>query len=286
MKSSLEIFDLRSGETETVLTTERLIEAPNWSPDGGFLIVNGDGRLFRVELGSSEGKLEEIDTGFAMRCNNDHGISPDGTQIVISDQTRGESCIYILPIEGGTPRQVTEKTPSYWHGWSPDGTQLAYCARRDGSYGIHVIGTDGTGETRLTDAEGHSDGPDYSPDGAWIWFNSTRGGTMQLWRVRPDGSDIEQMTDDERVNWFPHPSPDGTHVLYVAYENGVDGHPRDHDVELRLMDLSTRTVRTLLPVFGGQGTINVPCWHPDGTRFAFVRYARRAGGDGWEGAAA
>ncbi len=272
MKSSLELFDLDSGESTVVLQTDRLIEAPNWSADGGFLVVNGDGRLFRVDLAAPE--LAEIDTGFATNCNNDHGISPDGSMLVISDQTRGDSCIYTLPIGGGEPRQVTEQTPSYWHGWSPDGRTLAMCAERDGSYGIVTIPVDGGDETRLTDGQGHADGPDYSPDGEWIWFNSSRGGTMQLWRVRQDGGGMEQMTDDDRVNWFPHPSPTGDSVLYVAYENGVEGHPRDKDVELRLMDLSNRSIRTLLPMFGGQGSINVPCWHPDGRRFAFVRYAR------------
>ena len=273
MTSSLEIFDLDTGESTVLLTTDRLIEAPNWSPDGRFLVVNGDGRLFRVDLGTPA--LAEIDTGWAVQCNNDHGISPDGTRLVISDGTKtGSSRIYTLPIGGGEPVEVTSEEPSYWHGWSPDGATLAYCAQRDGSYGIHTIPVDGGLETRLTGAEGHADGPDYSPDGAWIWFNGSQGGTMQLWRVRPDGTDMERMTDDDRTNWFPHPSPTGDSVLYVAYEGGVEGHPRDHDVELRLLNLANGGIRTLLPIFGGQGSINVPCWHPDGRRFAFVRYSR------------
>ena len=47
---------------------------------------------------------ERIDTGFAVKCNNDHGLSPDGTQLVISDQTKdGKSRIYVLPAPGGAP---------------------------------------------------------------------------------------------------------------------------------------------------------------------------------------
>ena len=278
MGSSLEIHDLGSGETTVLLRTDRLIEAPNWSPDGRFLVVNGDGRLYRVDLeGSAE--LAEIDTGFARRCNNDHGISPDGRMLVISDATEtGESCIYTLPIAGGAPQRVTANVPSYWHGWSPSGKTLAYCARRDGVFDIYTIGADGGEEIRLTDGRGHSDGPDFTPDGAWIWFNSSRSGAMQLWRMRPDGSGLERMTDDDAVNWFPHPSPDGRHVLYLAYRPGVEGHPRDHDVTLRLMSADGGEARTVVSLFGGQGSINVPCWSPDGRRFAFMRYGRPAEG--------
>ena len=52
------------------------IEAPNWTPDGAALIFNSKGRLHRIA--ATGGKPETIDTGFAVRCNNDHGISPDG----------------------------------------------------------------------------------------------------------------------------------------------------------------------------------------------------------------
>ena len=272
MRSELAIFDISSGAVTSVLQTGRLIEAPNWTRDGAALIVNGDGRLYRVALNGVP-ELIEIDTGFAIKNNNDHGLSPDGTRLAISDHSEfGKSCIYTLPAGGGAPKRVTEHQPSYWHGWSPDGTALAYCGERGGAFDIYAISVEGGTETCLTGGLGHNDGPDYTPDGKWIWFNSTRSGTMQLWRMAPDGSAKQQMTDDERVNWFPHPSPDGKHILYLAYENATDGHPRDRNVELRLMAADGGSPRTLLPLFGGQGSINVPNWAPDSQRFAFVRY--------------
>lgn len=269
MRYRLAIHHLDSGETETVLETERLIEAPNWHPDGDALIVNSEGRLYRVAL--AEPALAEIDTGFARACNNDHGISPDGRHIVISDSTRTEgSCIYILPSIGGPPRRVTQATPSYWHGWSPDGDTLAFTGKRDGVFDIFTIPAVGGDERRLTEGFEHTDGPDYTPDGQWIWFNGQRDGVMDLWRIRPDGSDLERMTDDDRANWFPHPSPDGAYVLYLAYAAGVEGHPRAQDVELRLMPCEGGEARCLRRLHGGQGTINVPCWAPAARRFAFV----------------
>tara|TARA_R110002020_G_scaffold276136_2_gene491448 strand:- start:3513 stop:4343 length:831 start_codon:yes stop_codon:yes gene_type:complete len=273
MRSQLCIYELASGAVEQVLATDQLIEAPNWTPDGAELIVNGDGRMFRVPLDAPE--LVLIDTGPAVRCNNDHGVSPDGTRLVISDSTgTGQSCIWVLPITGGIPRRITAEVPSWWHGWAPDGSVLVYVGRRDGSFGIYTIGVDGGPERQLISGGGHYDGPDYSPDGVWVWFNSDRGGSMDLWRIRSTGGAPEQMTADSRVNWFPHPAPDGRSVLYLGYEPGTEGHPRDCEVELRLVDMVDGSVRTLLALFGGQGTINVPCWSPDGGRFAFVRYRR------------
>lgn len=96
MRSSVEVFDVATGEARVVWQTERLVEAPNWSPDGKFLIINGDGRLYRLRFDGSEPVA--IDTGFARECNNDHGISPDGSTLAISDKTEfGKSAIYLLP---------------------------------------------------------------------------------------------------------------------------------------------------------------------------------------------
>lgn len=272
MTSEVCTYHLASGEVRLVHRTEQLVEAPNWTPDGLALIINGDGKLYRLTL--ADPKPLEIDTGFARAINNDHGVSPDGTLIAISDENEhGASCIYTLPIEGGTPRKVLSATPSYWHGWSPDGQQLAYVAKRGTSFQVFTIAVGGGEEFQVTRGFDHCDGPDYSADGGWIWFNGERNGSVQLWRIRPDGSDLEQMTDDERVNWFPHPSPDGQHVVYLAYENGVKGHPRSQQVELRLMPVPGGKPRTLLKLFGGQGTINAPSWAPDSSAFAFVRYS-------------
>ncbi|MGO7415617.1 TolB family protein [Rhizobium ruizarguesonis] len=271
MRSSVEIYNVGTGRAREVWQTDRLVEAPNFSPDGSYLLLNGDGLLYRLPLDG--GEVVKVDTGFAVNCNNDHGISPDGTEIVISDKTEfGKSAIYILPIEGGTPRLITQNLPSYWHGWSPDGRQLAYCGIRDDLFDIYTISVDGGAETRLTHGEGRNDGPDYSADGQWICFNSSRTGLMQIWRIHPDGTGLEQVTSDNQGNWFAHPSPTNDKVLILSYDPSVFDHPRDLDVRLRLMDMDGGNLKTLFELFGGQGTINVPCWSPDGKEFAYVRY--------------
>ncbi len=188
LESTLETISIASFDRRVVYHTNKHIEAPNWTPDGKSLIYNSGGQLYKIPVEGGESEL--IPTGFAKRINNDHGISPDGTMLVISDGTETRrSLIYTLPIEGGDPKKITPVGPSYWHGWSPDGSTLTYCAERNGNYDIYTIPVRGGKEIRLTTTEGLDDGPEYSPDGKYIYFNSVRTGTMQIWRMKPDGSD-------------------------------------------------------------------------------------------------
>ena len=208
--SNLEILDIATGRREIIYHQDDSIQAPNWTPDGKSLIYNGSGRLFRFDLETR--KPTAIDTGTANANNNDHVLSFDGRQIGISNHSRehdGKSIVYTLPIEGGTPRQITSRGPSYLHGWSPDGKWLLFTGDRDGNLDIYKVSAEGGEEIRLTDSEGVDDGSEFTPDGKWIYFNSSRTGRMQIWRMRPDGSGQEQITHDDLNNWFPHISPDG-----------------------------------------------------------------------------
>ncbi|HTG43685.1 MAG TPA: hypothetical protein VK633_04060, partial [Verrucomicrobiae bacterium] len=254
--STLETITIASKDRRAVFGTTNLIEAPNWSRDG-FLYFNSKGRIQRMPFTGGEPQL--IESGFATRCNNDHGISPDGTQLAISDQAQERrSIIYLLPIAGGAPQRLTKLGPSYWHGWSPDGKNLAYCGERNGEFDIYTMPAIGGEERRLTTAPGLDDGPDYSPDGQFIYFNSDRTGQMHVWRMRADGSNQEQITQDEFNNWFPHPSPDGKWLVFLSYDKEVKGHPENKDVSLRIMPLNGGRIEVLAKLFGGQGTINVP----------------------------
>ncbi|MCP9236931.1 hypothetical protein [Lewinella sp. JB7] len=275
--STLEIFDLETGTRTRVLEENDHFEAPNWGPDDRWLLINQHGKLVKVYL--DDGRKEPFDTGFADRCNNDHGISADGKTVAFSHNLEGgpdgwlTSCIFTVPITGGTPTRVTSLTPSFWHGWSPDGGLLAYTALRDGNFDVYVTPVAGGIETRLTDDPGLDDGPTFAADGNHIFYNSVASGSMEIWRMHLDGSNKEQLTDDRYSNWFAQPSPDGRHFVFISYlTDQGDGHPAMKEVVLRLYDLRDHSVRVLCGFTGGQGSINVPSWSPDGKRFAFVSY--------------
>jgi TolB protein len=270
--STLETIAIDSTDRRVVYLAPGRFEAPNWTRDGSAFLFNRDGHIERLPV--SGGKPAVIDTGLATRCNNDHGISPDSTQLAISDNSQDDhqSIVYLVPIGGGTPRRITQKSPSYWHGWSPDGKTLAFVGQRNGEFDIYTIPATAGEETRLTTAKGLDDGPEYSPDGKYIYFNSERTGHMQIWRMKADGSEQEQVFTDDLNNWFPHISPDGQWMVFLTYEADVTGHPENKNVMLRLMSLNDKKITVLAKLFGGQGTINVPSWSPDSKGLAFVSY--------------
>ena len=276
-RSILEVYDVQKNIRDTILQENGHFEAPNWSLDGNHLIINEQGRLFKVGL--KNGVKTMLETGPLQNCNNDHGISFDGQWLAVSnnDVIEGEtetSRIYVLPVGGSNnPSLVTKKHPSYWHGWSPDGKYLLYVGKRNDEYDIYRISVVGGEEVQLTSEKGLDDGPEYSPDGRYIYYNSMASGKMELWRMDEDGRNKIQLTNDAYSNWFPHPSPDGQYLVFLSYlKDQGSQHPPMKDVALRLFDLKNREIQTLLEFTGGQGTINVPSWSPDGKKFAFVSY--------------
>lgn len=279
--SRMEIINVFNGRRKVIHESTGRFEAPNWMPDGKRLLFNQNGSLYTIPV--EGGEPVKINTGFADRNNNDHGISFDGKMLAISHHRSGlpggGSTIYVLPITGGEPKQITEKTPSYWHGWAPNGKEIVYVAQREGNvYDIYKKNINGGPEIQLTHNKGsHADGPEYSPDGKYIYYNANESGSMEIWRMRPDGSGKEQLTFDEYNNWFPHISPDGKWMVYLSFpsEIPVDSHPSYKRVMLRLMAVSGGAPRTIAYLYGGQGTINVPSWSPDSKHVAFVSNSRK-----------
>jgi TolB protein len=277
--SVLEVLDLESGHRQVLQSSPLPFEAPNWTHDGAALVYNSSGKpenrghLYRFDLATRQPTL--IDTGSNNRNNNDHVLSFDGSMLAISDQStnEGRSTVFTVPLAGGVPKRITPLGPSYLHGWSPDGKFLVYTGGRDNEYDIYRIASDGSGaELKLTDYKGLDDGPEYSPDGKYIYFNSVRSGNMQIWRMTPDGKNPEPVTNDEYNNWFPHLSPDGQWIAFISFPKDVPpaDHPYYKRVYIRLMPAAGGAPKVLAYVYGGQGTINVPSWSPDGKMLAFV----------------
>ena len=275
--SRLEIMDVETGIRKVIFATKGHIEAPNWSRDGKFLIYNSEGLLYKFPLDTKT--PEKIFTGDVISNNNDHVLSFDGKYLGISSGTKlpdgnTGSMVYMVPVEGGIPKIVTQNIPSYLHGWSPDGKTLVYCAERKGDYDVWGIGIHGGAEFRLTNSKGLDDGPEYAPDGKIIYFNSVRSGMMKIWRMSADGINQKQVSFGPYNDWFAHLSPDGKNMVYVSYPAAVpaNSHPHNQRVLLQLQPANISKSKVLAYIYGGQGTMNVPSWSPDGQMIAFVSF--------------
>jgi TolB protein len=273
--SHLEVMDVATGHRRILHSAPNSLQAPNWTKDGRRLIYNADGLLYNYNL--KDGAITPLNTGEAKNNNNDHVLSFDGKMIGISNHVgdKNISTIYVLPVTGSArPTKITSEASghSYLHGWSPNGKQLIFTGQRNNMFDIWAIDIATKKETPITSTPTLDDGPEYSPDGKYIYFNSVRTGTMKLWRMRPDGSNQEQVTFDEFNDWFPHFSPDGKWIVYISFPKEIDPeeHPFYKRVYLRLMPASGGVPRTIAYIYGGQGTINVPSWSPDGKQIAFI----------------
>ncbi|MDT0641408.1 DUF5050 domain-containing protein [Zunongwangia sp. F363] len=273
--SRLEVMDVETGERKVLLTSGHSIQAPNWTKDGK-LIYNSNGWLYEYDLES--GKVSMLNTGFASSNNNDHVLSFDESKIAISHhnpEDSGNSSIYYLPIEGSdNPVKVTKNGvgASYAHGWTPDAGEILFTGDRNGQYDIYKVDVETGEEQQLTNTETLDDGSEFSPDGKYIYFNSNRTGSMQVWRMKPDGSEETQITTDELNDWFPHISPDGEQMIFISFPKEVPSgdHPFYKRCLLRLMPVQGGEPKVIAYLYGGQGTINVPSWSPDGKHVAFV----------------
>lgn len=271
--SNLEVLDIADGNREIIYTSPKSLQAPNWTPDGKYLIYNSEGLIYKFDIASR--KPVVLETGDVKNNNNDHVLSFDGKMLGLSSSIKslGGSIVYTVPVSGGTPEQITPQGPSYLHGWSPDNQYLVFTGQRNNEFDIYRVPAKGGEEVRLTTATGLDDGPEYTPDGKYIYFNSNRSGIMQIWRMNADGSGQKAVTDGKFHDWFPHISPDGKWIVFLSFlkeEVSAGEHPFYKHVYLRIMPIGGGEPKVIAYVYGGQGTINTPTWSPDSKKIAFI----------------
>ena len=166
-----------------------------------------------------------------------HRVSPDGQWLAYDSNLEGNQDIFIIPIEGGEPRQLTtDPGDDFVPEFSPDGREIAFYSMRHGNRDLFLIGADGNNELRLTDDPREEQHPSFSPDGLRIAYYVT-GNPNQVWvmsreSVGAEWSSPQQLTQGGGVH--PRWSPDGRRILY-ALANVIGVVTLDGE-ETRLLD--------------------------------------------------
>lgn len=137
--------------------------------------------------------------------------------------------------------------------WSPDGTRVAYNTSQSGVGDIVVIGTNGSGETNLTNTAAISENfPSWSVTGKIAY---ERGG--QIWIMNEDGTGQAAFTSitqpsPARPAW----SPDGSKIAFSS-NNEIWVINSDGTNQVQVTTTATAD--------------SDPTWSPDGTKIAFTK---------------
>ena len=224
-RSRLTVVGLDGSGKKVVLDSPHRYAAPDWSPDGKALIVNGGGKLWRLPATGGRARADRHRRASGWIDIN-HGISPDGKTLAFT----AVGSLFREPARAASRR-----------GCCPPCRAISTPGRPTASRSpIRPTGAAATTSTRSPPKAAPSAGsrptrtpttpPQYSPDGRWIYFLSDRAGNRDIWRMPADGAGpsdalAERITHDDRDDAAPHPSPDGK-WLYLPLAPAPDRRQR------------------------------------------------------------
>lgn len=132
-----------------------------------------------VTFAFAQEKRLTIDELLKVRRVGDPQVSPKGDLVAFTitdvDQAANRSTtqIYLVPLSGGEPRQLTnDEHSSASPRWSPDGEKLAFVSARDGDDQIWTIDVSSGALKKVTTISTGAGDPVWSPDGKWVAFVS------------------------------------------------------------------------------------------------------------------
>ncbi|MHB8645342.1 MAG: TolB family protein, partial [Thermomicrobiales bacterium] len=193
-------------------------------------------------------------------------VSPDGTQIAFIWNKDGQFQLYVVPVAGGEPRQLTDDADAaQMPDWTPDGRSVLFRRDHDGDENTNLllIPASGGAPHHVTENGTTVDGsPSFTPDGRTVVFGSNPDGPYHIYRVSVDGGRPQQLTRGEDSELAVKVSPDGGRAVFARR---IPAGARMR-AALGILDLSSGEERIL-------GTFGVhfadPDWSPDGKTVLF-----------------
>jgi Tol biopolymer transport system component len=200
-------------------------------------------------------------------------VSPDGkTLAFIRYQRSGISDLYVVPMEGGEPRRLTNWNTSIWGlSWTPDGRELVYSVWEPPSSRLFRINATSAQPNRgspLADipwgAEGLSISRPRPGQPARLAFQTiTRDADIHMMDLEAglvqDTIQSRPFSNSTRVEASARFSPDGNRIAFVSHRSGVP--------EIWVAGRDGSGLRQITSL--GAEQLVVGGWSPDGADIAF-----------------
>jgi dipeptidyl aminopeptidase/acylaminoacyl peptidase len=213
-------------------------------------------------------------------------VSPDGRWIayvhlsVDEKENTYQRNIWLAPVDGGKPIQITRSGKDSYPRWSPDGTRLVFVSARNDKPQVYILPlTAPGGEPRaLTSLENGAASPEWSPDGSRLAFLSRlnreeRDREAAGEKPEPPADKLEarhrkeRKDHDEEKRWDPRP------VERIPYREGTS-YRDDRFAQVYVIaaeseeDGKEPEPRRLTDIDADHG---VPRWMPDGKSIVTYR---------------
>jgi Tol biopolymer transport system component len=151
--------------------------------------------------------------------------SPDGTQLAywIPDSAGSASSFRLVVADASNSRRLALDITSLNVipvVWSPDGTRIAASGSNFGVADVLVINADGTGLTRVTEAEGLEGPAVWHRDGDRLSYYATTDKTIESFVVRVSTGERRPLVPAETAPYYGALAPDGSHIIYSRLDRG------------------------------------------------------------------
>ena len=217
------------------------------------------------------GKSDRIPMVRQLTANNEDFeanpiFSPDGNWILFESDVTGNRDLWLIPVTGGEPRQLTsnkgfDSAPF----WSPDGTRIVFESDRTGYKNIWIIDLNSpeSDPVPLTSGAWDDADPVWSPDGNWVAYESNRDKDMgtDLWMSPVAGGSATRLTDSgtgiylRTADW----SPDGNRLV-------CESNLEDDGSALYTLAVGGGPLTRITAETGYEGH---PAWSPDGSEIIY-----------------
>jgi TolB protein len=202
------LFNIDTGQQETIGTFQGMTFAPRFSPDGNkviFSLSTGAGsEIYTMDLHTRHVTQITTSTG---AIDTSPCYSPDGQYIAFNSDRGGNQQIYVMNADGSNVHRISFQSGNYATPvWSPRGDLIAFTKFQGQNFSIGVMGTDGSGERILTNGF-LVEGPSWAPNGRVLtYFRQQPDGHPRLFTIDLTGNNEREVVTPQDASdpaWSP-----------------------------------------------------------------------------------